>query len=507
MSEKQTRQEIERIAEIKIRNARTAIMTSRKFYAVLVANVTPKPCWEIPTMGTDSVTHFYNPGFIAGLPQKIVEGVQAHESEHDARHHSTRRKGRNPVRWNKACDYSINGDLFAEGFELPEGVLFRKDFVGMASEDIYRVLEVEEMQEAEKQQEQEQDSDDGDDQEQSESGDDDTDQDSDGSESGDESDDDESGDDEGTDGESDGEEGDDESDQDGGGGETGDDGEAADDSDGSGDGEAEGEADGASDGEGQGQGDGQGDPVPSSCGDAGGCGEVFDAPGDEAERADTDAKWEVITHQANAIARKHGDVPGHWQTIIEQRKTPTQDWRTVLRQYIDAGARMIQSWNRPNRRFVGAGTILPSNQRDGVNKIVFIVDTSGSMVWRGDALNKVANEVQAAMDDGAVSESIVIYNDAQVNRVDRYIDGDRIEFDPLGGGGTDMKPSFDWAAANEPDASLIVCLTDLEIGEAGDEPAVPVLWCAYNDPRMIAALTPPWGEVLDVGFGSDVGWN
>jgi predicted metal-dependent peptidase len=502
MSDKQTRQEIERIAAVKIRNARTAIMTSRKFYAVLVANVTPKPCWEIPTMGTDSVTHFYNPGLIAALPQKIVEGVQAHESEHDARHHSTRRKGRNPERWNKACDYSINGDLFAEGFELPEGVLFRKDLVGLASEDIYRILEVEEMQEAEKQKEQQQESnetDNGDDQEQSESGDDDTDQDSDGSDEGD----DESGDDEG-DGESDQDGAAEESETDGdgqgdGGSDDEADGEAEGDGNGKGDGEAEGDGEGQ--GEGQGDGDAQGDPVPTSCGDSGGCGEVFDAPGDEAEQADTDAKWEVITHQANAIARKHGDVPGHWQTIIEQRKTPTQDWRTVLREYIDAGARMIQTWNRPNRRFVGTGTILPSNQRDGINKVVFIVDTSGSMVWRGDALNKVANEVQAAMDDGAISESIVIYNDAQVNRVDRYVDGDRIEFDPLGGGGTDMKPSFDYAAANESDASLIVCLTDLEIGEAGDEPTSPVLWCAFNDPRMIAALTPPWGQVLDVGHG------
>lgn len=502
MSDTQTRQEIERIAEIKIRNARTAIMTTRKFYAVLVANVTPKPCWQIPTMGTDSVTHFYNPGFIAGLPQKQVEGTQAHESEHDARHHSTRRKGRDAKRWNKACDYSINGDLFAEGFELPEGVLFRKDLVGLASEDIYRILEVEENEAAKQQQQQEsEETDEGDDQEQSESGDDDdsdTDQDSDGSETGDDDDADlgpDSGDDqdgEGDESETEGEGQGDGSDSD----------EADGEGQGQGDGKGDGEAEGDGEGQGKGQGKGQGDPVPASCGDSGGCGEVFDAPGDEAERADTDAKWEVITHQANAIARKHGDVPGHWQTIIEQRQTLTQDWRTELREYIDAGARMIQTWNRPNRRFVGSGTILPSNQRDGINKVVFIVDTSGSMVWRGDALNKVANEVQAAMDDGAISESIVIYNDAQVNRVDHYVDGDRIEFDPLGGGGTDMKPSFDWAAENEPDASLIVCLSDLEIGDAGDEPAVPVLWCAYNDPRIIAALTPPWGKVLDVGFGN-----
>ena len=73
---------------------------------------------------------------------------------------------------------------------------------------------------------------------------------------------------------------------------------------------------------------------PTSCGEGGGCGEVFDAPGDEAERADTDAKWTVITHQAAAIAAKAGDVPGYWQGIIEKRKTQTQDWRDVMREYL-----------------------------------------------------------------------------------------------------------------------------------------------------------------------------
>ena len=49
-----SRPEIEKLAARKILMARAAIIQTRRFYGVLIANVEPKPCWAIPTMGTDS---------------------------------------------------------------------------------------------------------------------------------------------------------------------------------------------------------------------------------------------------------------------------------------------------------------------------------------------------------------------------------------------------------------------------------------------------------------------
>ena len=80
------------------------------------------------------------------MTQAEVEGTCVHESEHDARHHSTRRAGRDPELWNQAADYTINGDLVPAGVKLPEGILFREDLIGMAAEDIYRILKAEEKQ-------------------------------------------------------------------------------------------------------------------------------------------------------------------------------------------------------------------------------------------------------------------------------------------------------------------------------------------------------------------------
>jgi predicted metal-dependent peptidase len=519
------RLEMERVAKDKVMKARAAIIQARKFYGVLIANVEPVPCWSIPRMATDSIKHYYNPQFVCGLPQDFLEGIQVHESEHDARHHSTRRRGRDPLRWNKACDYSINPDILAEGFKLPDWVLNRPDLAGMAAEDIYRVLSIEEQQQQQQEDADDDADDNGDDDEADDaSADDDVDDDAGGDdgagsdgenvdEDGDvdggadddvDSDDDDGGDvddgdaDDGADGEDVGEGIDDDAgDDDAEGGDEDDDG----DEDG-GTNEGEGEGDGADVGEdvnedADGDGEGNATPRPGYEQQAWDCGGVLDAPAEQAP--DLDAKWDVIAHQAAALAKKAGCLPGHWESELERRKTPTEDWREEMRQFFDAGASRSETWNRPNRRFAHTGFVLPGTQRDGINKVAFLVDTSLSM--SDDVLNKVGNEVQAAMDAGIISEAVVVYNDTKVNAVDRYLDGDQVEFKAVGRGGTDLRPAFQWIDENDPDCSLIVALTDLEIGDPGEEPQAPVLWAAYGDPRIVTYLksTLPWGDVIDVG--------
>lgn len=490
------RLELERKAEIMVRNARAALIMSRPFYGVLVSQVTAKMSWDFPTAATNSVTHFFNPKFVSELTPAKVKGTQAHETEHDARHHATRRGNRDPQMWNEACDYEINPDLVDEGFELPEGFLYREDFRGLVAEEIYRVLQIEKakkQQEEEDRRKQQEQSKDDESEEGSGKGDD----------KDDKAEDEEAGDETGDDGDggpsrsSNPEDGSD-GDADEGDGDSGDeaDGEEADGDGGSGDGAGDGEGE---DGEASGAGsNGGGDGEPKSVvGDVGGCGEVLDAPGSEAEKADLDTKWEVATRTAVAMAKKRGDLPGHWASIIEKRKTPTQDWRSILREYINAGARNIQTFNRPNRRLAHSGIVWPGNQRDGINKVCFIIDASGSMYGQHV---KVANELQAAMDDGSISETVLIYCDTRVYHVDRFTAEDRIEFGPITHGGTDMRPAFDLIEQEESDASLIICLTDLEIGDPGREPEQPVLWMAYGDPRIIKAYGDrmPWGKVLDV---------
>jgi predicted metal-dependent peptidase len=62
---------------------------------------------------------------------------------HPALHHHLRRSGRDPRRWNIACDYAINPLLIDVGLKLPEGVLVTDRFRGMSAEQIYNLLESE----------------------------------------------------------------------------------------------------------------------------------------------------------------------------------------------------------------------------------------------------------------------------------------------------------------------------------------------------------------------------
>jgi predicted metal-dependent peptidase len=503
---------IERIAR-----ARAEIVLTNTFYGVALGQVEPLPNWNFPTMATNGKVHYFNPEFVTGLSFDETVFVQKHENEHDVRRHHTRRGNRDDLRWNKACDYAINIDLVDDGGKAPKKAFLDARFRGMSAEDIYRTLEIEEAEAERKRQEAEdeesspeQSPEEGEDEGNDEDGDDDADGDDnapgDDSQPGDEEEADKDG--EGEQGNSPGQDGDGERGGEAPGGEDGQPGEA----EGAGAGEAKGDADG--DGTGSGtdgaEGDAGGDGTgaggmpgegegrdPRSSGDPGGCGEVLDASDDLGEIANEDSKWERVFRQAAMLAAKRGTAPGHVAREIGRADHPPQDWREVLRAWFDHGATTQETWNRPNRRFVSSGLYLPGTMRDGINKAVFLIDTSGSVTWYPGALEAIKLECQAALDERIIDELVVIYGDTQVTRIDEYRCGDDIEFDPKGGGGTCMAPLFDYVRTQLDDASLVVCFTDLEIepeAELGPEPACPVLWACVGYPasvkRYLAAT--PW---------------
>ncbi len=94
-------------------------------------------------MATDGVSLYYNPEFVDTLNSATLAGVLAHEVMHPALQHHVRRSGRDPRRWNEACDYAINPLLLDAGLSLPDGVLIDHRFRGMSAEQIYNVRDAE----------------------------------------------------------------------------------------------------------------------------------------------------------------------------------------------------------------------------------------------------------------------------------------------------------------------------------------------------------------------------
>ena len=98
-------------------------------------------------MATDGVSLYFSPQFVETLSAAEIAGTLAHEVMHPALQHHTRRGGRNPRRWNMACDYAINPLLLDAGLTLPKDVLIDDRFRGMSAERIYNLIEEEENQE------------------------------------------------------------------------------------------------------------------------------------------------------------------------------------------------------------------------------------------------------------------------------------------------------------------------------------------------------------------------
>lgn len=128
-------------AELHIQKARTALLLDHPFFGSLLFRLKGRECRSIPTMATDGVSLYYNPEFVDTLNLATLAGVLAHEVLHPALHHHVRRSGRDPRRWNEACDYAINPLLLDAGFSLPEGVLVDNRFREMSAEQIYNQLE------------------------------------------------------------------------------------------------------------------------------------------------------------------------------------------------------------------------------------------------------------------------------------------------------------------------------------------------------------------------------
>jgi predicted metal-dependent peptidase len=96
---------------------------------------------ELPTAATNGIDFLWNPTWFMGMTPENRKAVLMHELWHVARLHMVRRGDRCPDVWNYACDYIINNDLIAEGYNFDGiGGLIDPQYAGMAEEDVYDLL-------------------------------------------------------------------------------------------------------------------------------------------------------------------------------------------------------------------------------------------------------------------------------------------------------------------------------------------------------------------------------
>ncbi len=247
-------------------------------------------------------------------------------------------------------------------------------------------------------------------------------------------------------------------------------------------GEGEGEEDGTSTGEGgSGKGKGKGKKKKDAQGGGGKKDQdqlktIDDHSGMQGASQEDERKAEGdVLDMIDAIkASGAGNVAGHMTEILEETYMPRRKFDPIklVRKYIIhfGRARETWSWARINRRTGELGDY----QEVGLGKVVFAVDTSGSM--DRETLIKIAGVCKQSK--GLIKSEIwVVECDTQNNAVYRFDDARIKKLE--GRGGTHFCPPFEWAA-QQGDIRFLFYFTDGDNfdGEALAQmkPRFPVLW-------------------------------
>ena len=128
-------------ADRAVRGSLLRLRSKSPFFATLALFAPFRADASHPTAATDGVEVIYNPAFIDQLPALQVDGVMLHEVLHAALLHVPRRGFRDAKRWNIAADIVVNGLLFQNGFQLPDGVLRDAELEHYSVEEVYALLQ------------------------------------------------------------------------------------------------------------------------------------------------------------------------------------------------------------------------------------------------------------------------------------------------------------------------------------------------------------------------------
>jgi predicted metal-dependent peptidase len=218
-------------------------------------------------------------------------------------------------------------------------------------------------------------------------------------------------------------------------------------------------------------------------------GEIKEAEGSKEEIEEQKADWQVKVVQAANAASQAGKMPQLLQRLVDEVVDPRVPWREQLRQFFNVRQRDDFSWKRPKSGLVHLGLYLPSLDSLRMGPVVVGIDTSGSI--NDVILQAFQSELQAIIDECAPSRLVVIYCDAQVNKVKEYEAGDIIELKAIGGGGTDFRPVFDYVATTDISPCCLVYLTDTFGAFPHEEPEYPVLWGSITKNGIV-----PFGEMI-----------
>src|SRR5581483_2145083 len=157
-----------------------------------------------------------------------------------------------------------------------------------------------------------------------------------------------------------------------------------------------------------------------------------------------DAQQAVI--QAGFISQAQGKCPEYIKRILDDILKPRINWKEALSQFLSTISKNDYSWYFPNARYLHTGLYLLSLRSEEPGNVILIIDTSLSI--DDELIKQFAGEVQEILNIFKISLTI-IYCDDLVRSVQYIEPNDEIKLEPMGGGGTDFIPGFEYIEEND----------------------------------------------------------
>ena len=190
---------------------------------------------------------------------------------------------------------------------------------------------------------------------------------------------------------------------------------------------------------------------------------------------------DLITGAYTAQVMAKGDMgklPGMVKRLVDSWLNPKLPWQNILQRFLNETSNDDFSWKKMNRRMLPHGIYMPSMTGEGLSRIDFAIDVSGSISDK--EFHLFTSEVAGVLTQFDPKEIGIMQFDSThlgTDIVRSIEDFRKVEY--LGGGGTCLVDTLQ-EFKNSPAEALII-FTDGYLSTNLQAPTRPVIWCVYDN--------------------------
>lgn len=203
------------------------------------------------------------------------------------------------------------------------------------------------------------------------------------------------------------------------------------------------------------------------------------------------ALQEALSQAKAAMAlsgQNPSNLPADLQKLFEALEKPKLPWKIILQRWLNARNNGRYDFTRPHRRYP---FYMPSRRLEGMERLDFVIDTSGSISTR--EFEAFCSEIQGILDQfkpKALGMSQFDDHFRGTQLITKYTNIKNLQF--RGGGGTCIKDTLE--ELEKTNSRALIIFTDGYIFDLDSctEPSKPVVWIVYDNPSFEA----PFGKAI-----------